>query len=187
MSVYRYRGFGGLRGLGRLRARRTPRRLARSRANGTCAYVRLWVGLVVRYGCEVRLCDPCVRVSRVPCVPDSPTWSAGTATTLAEITTCEMASKKGESVRLADDVARIRWTRRARLSPRSSSRRRDNRIFHDLPRCLSASWKIAARANACACESKTIIYRNLTRLQSLMSGRTDLPIQYQHQQRARQI
>ena len=96
MSVYRYRGFGGLRGLGRLRARRTPRRLARSRANGTCAYVRLWVGLVVRYGCEVRLCDPCVRVSRVPCVPDSPNWSAGTATTIAEITACERRQRKAK-------------------------------------------------------------------------------------------
>ena len=189
VSFYRYRGFGGLRGLDRLRARRTPRTVKGARYLCVCAFVGR-VGCegsnlnhgqdtrVVRVGCEVRLCDPCVRVSRVPCVPDSPPWVAakGTATTLAgnRPTNAKWRERKECKGGLADDVARIRWTWRTHTAPRAR-------------RCLSASRKIAARANACACESKTIIYRNLTRLQSLMSGRTDMPIRYQHQQRARQI
>ena len=39
------------------------------------ACVSLWVGMVVRDGCEVRLCDacdPCVHVSRVSLVPAPP-------------------------------------------------------------------------------------------------------------------
>ena len=63
-QLKRPRGFGGLRWLGRLRARSAPARL--------CG-VRLWAGMLVRDACEVRpvcLCAPCV-----PCVtrlPGSP-------------------------------------------------------------------------------------------------------------------
>ena len=66
-------GFGGLRvlrwlagsvGSGLVRARRSSRLAVVCVRD--CAY--LWVGMVVRDAYEVRLCAPCVRVSRVSSV-----------------------------------------------------------------------------------------------------------------------
>ena len=54
---------------------RAPRARSAPGSSRGCACVRLWVRMVcegLRDGCEVRLCDPCVRASRVCRVPRLP-------------------------------------------------------------------------------------------------------------------
>ena len=57
---------------------RAPRARSAPGSSRGCACVRLWVRMVcegLRDGCEVRLCDPCVRASRVCRVPRL--WECG--------------------------------------------------------------------------------------------------------------